>query len=384
MDAETGHSGDGESEGDSPAALLDVQTPTASRLIAAFHSFGWPELLAMSLVVSGVPFAVGAAIAFRARFGPQFLTTGTVYLWTAGLFGGGLTFGWWAKRYPVLWAKVRPVFDERDSEYRTVIRPRVARMYNLGRALAWFPVVLVLGVTYDLVLVGAPYVIYVPSADPEVTASGAVVCLSSDACVAWLGVVNYVFGVVSLVGLLIAIHVVFNHLRLVSDVMELRLRDVQTAATELTPLVQFNVGISAGWFISLTFGMVLLIVGRYDPWREPLYIATFLFLFLFGVALFAVPQLSIHGGLEAEKRKLLGEMDAEYTELYEEVADSDDTDATEELSVQLDVLEARRRNAKEIRTWAYDLSGVMSLLISSVLPLLLQFVQMSQNLRLSL
>lgn len=365
------------SEADAESALSDVRPPVASRLIAAFRSLDRRGLFAVSLLVGGVPFAVSAVIAFRGGFGLRFLTTGSAYVWTAGLFVGGLTFGWWAKRYPEVWVTLRPVFGVSDDEYRAVVRPRVAEMYDLGRVLPWFPVVLLAGVIYDLVLVGAPYVIYVRSADPRVSAAAPGVTLPLDVYVDWLGVINYAFGLVSLVGLLIAVHVAVVHVRLVSDVMRLRIRDVRTAAEELTPLARFNIVISLGWFASLTFGMVLLIVAEYDPWTDPLFLSTFLLVFLFGVVLFAVPQLSIHTALQSEKRTLLAEIDATYEHLYTGLSGTDDSETPpEDVSIRLDVLEARRRNATEIRTWAYDLPGVVSLLVSSVIPLILQFGQM--------
>ncbi|OYR38376.1 hypothetical protein DJ82_12405 [Halorubrum sp. Ib24] len=365
------------SEPDAEVALSDVRSPLASRPIAAFRSLDRRGLFTVALLVGGVPFAASAVIAFRGGFGLRFLRTGSVYVWTVGLFVGGLTFGWWAKRYPELWVTLRPVFDVPENEYRAVVRSRIAEMYDLGRVLLWFPVVLLSGVIYDLVLVGAPYVIYVRSADPLVSVAAPTVRLPFDVYAYSLSVINYAFGIVSLVGLLIAVHVAVIHVRLVSDVMRLRIRDVRTAAVELTPLARFDVVISLGWFASLTFGMVILIATEYDPWTDPLFLSTFLLVFLFGVVLFAVPQLSIHTALQSEKRTLLGEIDAKYERMYEDLSSTGDSEhSSEEVSTRLDVLEARRRNATEIRTWAYDLPGVASLLVSSVIPLILQFGQM--------
>jgi hypothetical protein len=365
------------SEPDAELALSDVRSPVASRLIAAFRSLDRRSLFAVSLLVGGVPFAASAVIAFRGGFGLRFLRTGSVYVWTVGLFVGGLTFGWWAKRYPELWVRLRPVFDVSENEYRAVVRSRIAEMYDLGRVLLWFPVVLLSGVIYDLVLVGAPYVIYVRSADPRVSVAAPTVRLPLGVYADWLGVINYAFGIVSLVGLLIAVHVAVIHVRLVSDVTRLRIREVRTAAVELTPLARFNIVISVGWFASLTFGMVLLIATEYDPWTDPLFLSTFLLVFLFGVVLFAVPQFSIHTALQSEKRTLLGEIDAKYERMYEALSSAGDSaHSPEDVSTRLDVLEARRRNVTEIRTWAYDLPGVVSLLVSSVIPLILQLGQM--------
>lgn len=375
---------DEDSESNVSSDVFTAESPLTSRLLVAFQSFGHRELIVVALGIGGTPFVVGLLIALGGGFGPAYLTTGTVYLWTFGLFGGGLTFGWWAKRYPELWRKLEPVFDVPEDEYRTRIRPRIGRMYNLGRPLLWFPVVLALATIYDWVLVGVRFLVYVPESIPaDVSAAGPLVTCPLGYCITWLSVVNYAFGVVSLVGLLIAIHVVFTHLRLVGDVMDLPLRDVGTAAADLTPLARFNTVISAGWFVSLTLGIVLFTVGRPTKrlsesiWQDPLLGSGLLFVTLFGFVLFAVPQYSIHGALASEKQALLDEIDAEYDGLYEDVATTDAAATSfEQVSVQLDVLDARRRGVKEISTWAYDLPGLTSLLLTSGLPLFLQFVQM--------
>lgn len=366
-EVETAASSDEGSEADTAPELLDVETPLASRLLAAFESFGRGELLGVALLLSGVPFVVSLAIAVSQGFGSQFLRTSAVYLWIAGLFGGGLTFGWWGKRYPELWVTLRAVFDVPDSEYRAVVGPRLARIYDLKRAMVWLPGVLMIGGIYDLVVSGAPYIIYVPEAM-------ILMQLPSGVLLGWLDVINFIFAIVSLIGIMIAIHIVVGHIRLVSDVMSLPLRDIQTASAELMPLARFNIIISAGWFLSLTFGMLLLLMGGSEVQSDPFFVISFMLVFLFGVVLFAAPQYSIHTGLLSAKRDLLETINTEYDRLYAAVSGTADTaDPVGDVSVQLDVLEARRRNAKEIPTWAYDLPGVASLLLSSVIPLLLQF-----------
>ena len=346
--------------------LINARDPLASWLLRTFHRFDRRELIGVALIVCVIPFVVSWIVAFLGGFVLEFLSTASVYIWTAGLLGGGLTFGWWAKRYPELWMKLRPVFGVTDDEYRSVVGGRITNMYNLKRALLWFPVLLVMGVIYDFVE-GINVLIYTP----EAIAAHWIL----------LSAINYTFGAVSLLGLLIVIHVVFNHLRLVSDVMELRLRNVQTAAADLTPLARFNIVISAGWFISLAFAFLLLETtpdflyelnfSRVLFVEDPLIGAGYLFVVLVGFVLFAVPQYSIHTGLKSEKQAFLDELDAEYEQLYEDLSSTDDaTNSSDQVSVQLDVLEARRRNGKEIRTWAYDLPGVISLIATSVVPLI--------------
>lgn len=346
--------------------LINVEDPLVSWLLRTFHRFDRRELIGVALILSGIPFVVSGIIAFLGGFVLKFLTTVTVYIWTAGLLGGGLTFGWWAKRYPELWMTLRPVFDVPDDEYRAVVGGRITNMYNLKRALLWFPVPLVVGVIYDTVE-GANFLIYVPEASPVPRLL--------------LSAINSTFGIVSLLGLVIVIHVVFNHLRLVRDVMQLRLRDVQTAAADLTPLAWFNMVISAGWFITLTFAFLLLETtpdflyqlnfSRVLFVEDPLISASYLFVVLVGFVLFAVPQYSIHVGLKSEKQVFMDEINTEYERLYEDLSSTDDaTNSTDQVSVRLDVLEARRRNGKEIRTWAYDLPGVISLIATSMVPLI--------------
>jgi len=345
---------------------INVEDPLASLLLRTFHRFDRRELLGVAVIISGIPFVVSAIIAFLGGFALEFLTTVSVYIWTVGLLGGGLTFGWWAKRYPELWMTLKPVFDVPDNEYWDVVGGRITNMYDLKRPLLWFPLLLVVGILYDLVE-GVSVLIYIPEAVPV---HGVL-----------LGAINYAFGILSLLGLLLVIHVVFNHLRLVSDVMQLRLRNVQTAAADLTPLARFNIVISAGWFMSLTFGVLLLEVAPDFLYQlnlslslfgdHPLIGAGYLFVVLVGFVLFAVPQYSIHVGLNSAKQAFIDEIDVEYEQLYEDLSSTGDaTKSSDHVSVQLDVLEARRRNGKEIRTWAYDLPGVISLIATSVVPLI--------------
>jgi hypothetical protein len=369
---------DEDREGEPGPGLLGVDNPVASRLLGTFRSFERRELIAVSLAYSAVPFVASLGVAAHAGFADAFLTTVSVYLWTAGLFGAGLTFGWWTKRYPGLWTELESVFDVPEDEYRSILRTHVGRMYDLSRILLWFPVVFVAAVIYDFTIDAVTVLIYVPQANPhfELPSVDPTVCVLPDTCIAWLWVINYSFGIASLVGLLIAIHVLIQHLRLVDEVMNLPLRDVQTAAEELTPLARFNTVLSVGWFATLTLGLVLLIAGPQDAWRDPFLSSGLLFVTLLGFVLFAVPQVSIHAGLQSAKQELVNGMDEEYDELYEDLSGTDDeADSLEELSTQLDVLEARRRNAKEIPTWAYDLPGSISLLVSSIAPLILQFAQ---------
>lgn len=345
--------------------MIDVHSSRTSRLLVTIRSFDRRRLFALALLYSALPFVASLVVAAHAGFDGQFVRTASVYLWTVGLFGGGLTFGWWAKRYPELWAKLRPVFDVTAEEYRAVISPRISRMYDLGRPLQWLPLVLSAAVIYDFVIEGVTVLIYVRG-----------VPVPGEHVPLWLGAINYTFGVVSLVGLLIAVHVVAHHLRLVNEVMELPVRDVQTAADELVPLAWFHVVIAAGWYATFTVGLALLIAGPQEAWRAPFLTAGLLFVTLLGLVLFAVPQFFIHTGLQSAKRAIVTDLDEEYDELYEDVAATGDaTESLDEVATQLDLLEARRRNVKEIRTWAYDLPGLLSLLVSSVVPLLLHLVQ---------
>lgn len=369
---------DGGSEDAAPATLIDVPTPHASRLLVAFRSLDRRGLIALALLVAGIPFGIGLGLASLGGFWRAFLWNGSVYIWTAALFGGSLTFGWWANSYPELWQRLEPVFDVPTDEYRAVVRPHIGRMYSLWRPLRWFPVIFLLGLTYDVVL-RAPYLIFVPDKavnDPADVAFHDYAACLADYCAGLLGVINFVFGIVSLLGILLAINIVINHVRLVDEVMELPLRDVEKAADELVPLARFNVIFSVGWFVSLTLGLALLSVGtQLAAWKDPLFSTSLLFMTLLGFVLFALPQVSIHDGIQAEKRRLLEEVDATYDELHKEFAAADGR-SLEELSVQLDMYEARRQRVKEIRTWSYDLPGLLTLSVTSVVPLLLQLVQL--------
>lgn len=362
-------SSDENSEHAPSAEMISVQNPVASRLLSQFQSFGGPELIIIALIYSGIPFVLSLVIAVFGGFELEFLSTGSVYIWTAGLFGGALTFGWWAKRYPELWMNLRSSFDLTDNEYWSVVRPRITKMYDLRRARLWFLGFSVLPVIAVVVFVlgrGIPTLISL-SFSPDY----------------WVWAINYTFGLASLLGLVIAVNVVVTHFRLVGDIMELPLRDRQLAAAELKPLARFNIVVSAGWFASLTLGIRLLQIEidslpsllTATSAGESLINIGFLLMMLFGFILFLVPQYSIHAGLLSSKLELLNEIDAEYDKLYEEVSSTDDvTNSLDQVSVQLDVLDARRRSAKEIQTWAYDLPGTVSLIAASVVPIVGLFV----------
>lgn len=362
-------SSDENSEHAPSADLISVQNPVATRLLGQFQSFGGPELIIIALIYSGIPFALSLVIAVFGGFGLEFLSTGSVYVWTAGLFGGALTFGWWAKRYPEVWMKLRSSFDVSDDEYWLVVRPRIETMYDLRRARLWFLGFSVLPVVAVVVFVlgtGIPTLISL-SSPPDY----------------WVWAINYTFGLASLLGLVIAFNVVFTHFRLVGDIMKLPLQDRQLAAAELKPLARFNIVASAGWFASLTVGIRLLEIDidslasllTATSAGESLINIGFLVMMLIGFILFLVPQYSIHAGILSSKLELLDEIDAEYDKLYEEISSADGaTNSLDQMSVQLDVLDARRRSAKEIQTWAYDLPGILSLIAASVVPIVGLFV----------
>lgn len=335
--------------------LINVEDPLASWLLRTFHRFERREIIGVALIVSGIPFVVSGIIAFLGGFALEFLTTVSVYIWTAGLFGGTLMLGWWAKRYPELWMKLRSSFDVSDSEYWAVVRPRIAKMYDLRRALLWFLIVGMLAIINWVVAIGLT-----------------------------VRMINFTYTSVSLLGLMIGFHVVFTHLRLVSDIMELRLRDIQTAAAELKPLARFNIVVSVGWFINFALGIMVLRTGLSSEdfssvlsfvEKNPLGTVLLLSAFLFGFMLFIIPQYSIHARLRSEKQTLLDEIDTEFDRLYEDVSSTDGaTNSFDQVSMQSDLLDARRRSAKEIQTWAYDLPGIVSLISASVVPILSLFV----------
>jgi hypothetical protein len=89
----------------------------------------------------------------------------------------------------------------------------------------------------------------------------------------------------------------------------------------------------------------------------------FALLIVVGLLVFWIPQMAIHDRLLEAKRERLSALEAQYVDLVEECRA--EARPAEHLSAELDVLEARRRNAKEIETWAYDLPSLLPFLGSA-------------------
>lgn len=370
------------------------------------------NVVAVSGVVSAVVFLLGYALALDAEFGPEYLDSFTMHVSLVSLFGVQVVFYWSARYHLGVWERVQGCFDVDQRRYEAIVDPLLDRMYSAKRVGSEFVLVFGLFALWDWTSASTvPYGIWVEREEN---------CLTHvyGTCIDSLSMINYVYGFVGLLLLFAGVHGVVHFLLLTRRITDLPLADIETAAERLEPIVRFSVFVAVFTFTAVFLLVVLLV--RLFPLADAdvlartggddvvvttlrgdelirladgeavavsgqevvklssgdaIRLATdtgefgtfvpllFALLIVVGLLVFWIPQMAIHDRLVEAKRERLSALEAQYVDLVEECRA--EARPAEHLSAELDVLEARRRNAKEIETWAYDLPSLLPFLGSA-------------------
>lgn len=315
-------------------------------------------------IVSITVYVLGLTIALLGGFPGRYIAAPTVNLAFGTVFIGLVVFQWGARYHHQVWETAGAAFDVPQEEYRDVIEPGLHEVYSIRRLATAYIVALVFLVIIDL-RIGLEMAIVVPGwRDVHLH----------------MAAINYLYGILVLFLVVAGIHGAAHFVLLSAQLRELPLADIGAAADQLAPIAQFSA------FAGTTFiGGVILLTVAYQHLLAMWWIdahagvmgAILAALILVGVAVFALPQTVIHRLLYRAKHDHIVALNTEYTALLERCRAEDGTPGF--LQAELEVIDAKRRNAKEIRTWSYDLPEIVPLagsaLVSGVL-LLEQLIQL--------
>ena len=320
-------------------------------------SSGYAPLVLVSAAASVGVFALGYVVA---RIGNvAYLSEPLPYAGAFGIFWTFVWLGWADEVYVGVWNDARAAFAVDDETYRDVVRPRLERILDARRILAYWTV---LAIPY-FVIAGALYLPGLPLHDPVrevLLRAGFSPHLHGNRVIRVI--VVYLFGAVSVLVFVTVINGFANHLLLVGEVSELPFRDVHTAASELEPIAGFTMASATAWFAGVSVIVLLMEAGL----GSDIGLTVIAILVLAGVVFFLAPQVVLHSALTDAKREVLVGIRKEYEEMQMSIRRG--TEPLEDLPLRLDVTDRRLESAKSIRTWAYDVSSAGTLVASSVIP----------------
>jgi hypothetical protein len=279
----------------------------------------------------------------------------SAYAGSLGIFIELVILGTWATGYTAVWRAVEPSFATDEESYAAFLDARVGRLFETR-------VVLVVFLAFE-----TPFALVINELNP---------LLPRDAI---LTVYNATIVFLAITALwMFVVH--FGTMR---RAMRLDVANAFTAARTLEPLARFNVNTSVWWFVGLSvlslyywlwlsdYLLFLLFHLRVEPTDIlpiPVYVHAGLMglLIAVGIALVAVPLWRIHVALTAAKTELLTDVDEHFSEI---VRDWSTGGTSADVATELDAAEKAHESVSRIRTWPYDESGLVKLLVSSVLPL---------------
>lgn len=325
-------------------------------------------------------YLVGGAIAVAGGFGAAYVASGSVYVVLAGTMAGSLLLLWGGAYHLTVWERVRGCFDASEEAYDDALDPLLDRTYSGRRiALEYLVSLAIVGVV-DL-SIGIPMAV-------DVGTPGRCVLDPAGACVSHLVLLNYVYGLVALFVVVAGVHAILYFLLVVDRVTDLPIAEVDTAAERLEPIAHFSIFVSTS-----LFGGAILVSAVYARYltgsedgpgigallSEHVVVVTAVVAGLIGVGLlvFWLPQMAIHARLSAAKQDRLAEIGDEYERLLAWSRAGDRS--PEALRAELEILDARRRNAKEIRTWSYNLPTLLPFVGSAAGSAVMWFVQFAQT-----
>lgn len=318
-----------------------------------FPSDDYVSVVAVSAGAGIALFVLGYVISLA---GPIDYFQPSVYLGPFAAFGMLAALGMADSVYADVWNEALHAFDVDEEAYCAVVCPRLDRIYDVRPVLGYAAV---FAVPY-LAIVVVSYLPAVPLYESveRVFYGGDLTYPRGISTVVLLSL----FGVVNAMLIATIIHGFVSHLALVSAVSELRFRNVYRSASDLEPLAGFTMAGATAWLA----GASLIIL-----WMQEGIGSTFGTVLLFlvasvGIVFFVAPQLVLHDALADAKREEIVSVQAQYDDLYEQMAADADTPA--DPSLQLEVLDRRLENARSISTWVYDISSIGKLAAASVVP----------------
>lgn len=359
--------------------------PTFRSLVESERYTFW-NVAGVAVAVGVSVFLLGYALALDGGFGDGYSRSVSVSLALIGTIGGMVLLLWGAKYHLRVWDGVRRCFAVSDEAYDDLVEPALTRAYDWRRLFAEYFLALIAVVAVNAGLGNPiPWAITVdPDSVPRLYVDNESAlwqillneskplpydtdCFLSVAnlCLDHLSAINYLYGLVVLFVVVGGFHGVSHFLSLATRITDLPLRDVDTAAERLEPIARFSIFVST----SLFAGVILLLIvyahlintaratnpGAVIEYSLVVILVT-AGLILLGVLVFWIPQMAIHALLTDAKQDRLSAINEEYVALSERA--QEESESADHITAELEVLDARRRNIKDVETWSYNLPSL--------------------------
>lgn len=337
------------------------------RAVVESPAYNLRNLVVAAGIISVSVFLLNYVVALRAGFSDEYLGSFSMNLILISIFGGLVVLLWTAKYHLRVWDDVRRCFEVSDQTYHETVDPLLKRAYSVKRIVVEFLFALVLVVIWNVVLRNPiPYAVWF---DGYKRFANCLVSSQSMLCVDALSVINYLYGFVGLFVVIAGTHGVAHFLILASRVTDFPLNDVDTAAERLEPLARFSIFVATITLVGIITMLVvyarLLTIPESDAMELALFVAQYAFFILvvlagfiiIGLLVFWIPQMAIHNALTEAKQDRLAAINDEYVDLLERCRS--EAAPPDHLATELEIIEARRHNAKEIKTWSYNLPTLL-------------------------
>ncbi|MEF8901185.1 MAG: hypothetical protein V5A25_08190 [Halovenus sp.] len=351
------------------------------------------NLTAGAVAVGVTVFLLGYGLALDGGFGQEYLRSTSVYLALIGIVGGIVILLWAAKYHLQVWEDVRRCFAVSDEAYDDLVEPVLTRAYDSRRVFTAYILALVLTIVVNWGLrIPIPWAI-TAGFTPE---TGSPPCLIDwpKPCIDYLSVINYLYGSIVLFVIVSGMYGITYFLSLATRITDLPLRNLDAAAERLEPIAKFSIFVSTSLFagVILLLTVYIRLVGTPGEVADnnPKSLVAFLTeyalivilviagLIFVGVLVFWLPQMAIHARLAEAKQDRLSALNQEYVALSERA--QVESESVDNIAAELDVLDARRRNVKEIKTWAYNLPSLLPLVGSGIASAILWIIEVLNRL----
>jgi hypothetical protein len=393
---------------DAGAGADDRFDASAFRSLVESRRYTFWNVVGFAVIVGMSVYLFGYALALDGGFEYGYLRSVSVTLALIGSVGGMVLLWLGAKYHLRVWEDVRRCFAVSDEAYDDLVEPVLTRAYDWRRFVVEYLLALVAVVVVNWGLrIPIPWALTVdpeyvpwpmPSAEHEyvswlIAGPDSVPCLlfGPYPCLDYLSAINYLYGSVVLFVIVAGFHGVSHFLSLATRVTEFPLRNVDTAAERLEPIARFSIFVST----SLFAGVILLLVvyaQLLDLAREVeavdidfvvefslVVILGIAGLILVGVLVFWLPQMAIHARLTEAKQDRLSAINDEYVALSEQARM--ESESVDYIATELEILDARRRNIKDVETWSYNLPSLVPFVGSGIASAVLLIAEVANLLR---
>lgn len=331
----------------------------------------WCDIIPLHYILtcaltSCIVFLIGFAIAYCTGIHELYLTSHPIYLGVFGIFWVSASFRWGSRRYFSVVEELQPYFAIPVEKYDHLVKEWFSRMTNnklclsisfVLIVLAWIGIYAVPHYPNHPIFKPFPVLFELFPAEwyhePHLLVKGLIIDI-------------YAIPVLLLVvstGIPIGLNLLFMDALGRQPLVPLP----EVIRGKFRALVSFNMVVSVTWSVGVVL-FIILFLPRFDA----LSLSIVLVLSSLGILTFFLPQYSIHCNLEKMQSKIFDiyrEMYMKYFKYFEPTRPKVGVITRDDVDSKLEWLDYVTTKTKPIRTWIYEPSDVVTLVVTQLVPL---------------